>query len=162
MNYILLKGKMNAGKSSTITAICKSFNVSSCRRISLGANGKLVIQDDDTDNYGNGTFIINVNGNNILIVAGAPTEQKIAITLILIFILELQIEITIAIISIRSREVLSGFDTIKELEKSGHTCLLEEEINRIDREDYLGTTEWKNRIDKITYLLNETLLNSVQ
>jgi len=162
MKYILLKGKMNAGKSSTITAICQNFNISSCQRITLDANGKLKIQNDTSNNFGNGTFIINVNGSNILIVAGAPTEQKIAITLILIFIMELQIEISFALISVRSREVLAGFDTVSELEKLGHVCILEEEINRIDTDDYTSTSIWENRIKKISDLINKNLFQTTQ
>lgn len=162
MNYILLRGKMNAGKSSTITAICQNFNISSCQRVSLDANGKLKIENDSSNNYGNGTFIINVNGSNILIVAGAPTEQKITITLILIFIMELEIEISFALISVRSREVLVGFDTVNELEKQGHVCILEEEINRIDMDDYTLTSIWQNRIKRITDLINKNLFQTVQ
>jgi hypothetical protein len=162
MKYILLKGKMDAGKSSTITAICQNFNISSCQRISLDANGKLKIQNDTSNNYGNGTFIINVNGSNILIVAGAPTEQKITITLILIFIMELQIEISIGLISVRSREVLAGFDTVNELEQQGHVCILEEEINRIDRDDFALTSVWQNRIRKISDLINDNLFQTIQ
>ncbi len=162
MKYILLKGKMDAGKSSTITAICQNFNIRSCQRISLDANGKLKIQNDTSNNYGNGTFIINVNGSNILIVAGAPTEQKITITLILIFIMEPKIEISFALISVRSREVLAGFDTISELEKLGHLCILEEEINRIDTDDFALTSIWQNRIRKISDLINDNLFQTIQ
>lgn len=162
MKYILLKGKMDAGKSSTITAICQNFIISSCQRITLDANGKLKIENDTSNNFGNGTFIINVNGSNILIVAGAPTEQKITITLILIFIMELQIEILFAIISVRSREVLAGFDTVSELEKLGHVCILEEEISRIDIHNYTLTSIWQNRIKKISDLINKNLFQTTQ
>jgi hypothetical protein len=162
MKYILLKGKMDAGKSSTITAICQNFNISSCQRVSLDTNGKLKIQNDTSNNFGNGTFIININGSYVLIVAGAPTEQKITISLILIFIMELQIEISFALISVRSREVLAGFDTVSELKKLGHVCILEEEINRIDTDDYALTSIWQNRIRKISDLINKNLFQTIQ
>jgi len=153
---------MNAGKSSTITAICKNFNINSYQRITLDANGKLKIQNDTSNNFGNGTFIINVNGSNILIVAGAPTEQKITIILILIFIRELQIEISIALISVRSREVLAGFDTVSELENLGHVCILREEIIRIDTDDYTLTSAWQDRIGRISDLISRNIFQTVQ
>lgn len=162
MKYILLKGKMNSGKSSTITAICQNFDINSCQRIILDANGKLIIQNDTTNNFGNGTFIININGSNILIVAGAPTEQKITITQILIFILELQIEIAVALISVRSREELKGFDTLSELDKLGHICILNEEIKRIDIDDYSMNSIWQDRIKRIVALINKNLFQTVQ
>ena len=157
MKYILLKGKMNAGKSETITSVCKNFDVNSCQRISLNAEGELIIKND-----GNGTFIINVNGSNILIVAGAPTEQKITITIMLKFLAQIQVEIAFAIISVRSREVLAGFDTANELNKLGHECVLEEEVIRIDSDDYSVTTNWRDRVKRIVELINQNVVKKLE
>ena len=162
MKYILLKGKMNAGKSETITSVCKNFDVNSCQRISLNAEGELIIKNDSSENFGNGTFIINVNGSNILIVAGAPTEQKITITIMLKVLAQIQVEIVFAIISVRSREVLAGFDTANELNKLGHECVLEEEVIRIDSDDYSVTTNWRDRVKRIVELINQNVVKKLE
>lgn len=56
MNYILLKGKKNAGKSETITSVCKNFDVNSCQRILLNAEGELKFKNDTSENFGNRTL----------------------------------------------------------------------------------------------------------
>ena len=97
-----------------------------------------------------------------MIVAGAPTEQKITITIMLKFLAQIQVEIAFAIISVRSREVLAGFDTANELNKLGHECVLEEEVIRIDSDDYSVTTNWRDRVKRIVELINQNVVKKLE
>lgn len=82
--------------------------------------------------------------------------------MILKFLANIQVEIAFAIISVRSREVLAGFDTTNELNKFGHECILEEEIIRIDSDDYALTTKWRDRVKRIVELINQNVVKKLE
>lgn len=162
MNYILIVGAQNDGKSNTIDGVCKKLNPTKIQR--LDPHTKTLENSDITKGVLNGTYIIEVKGKIILIVAGTPTEQKIRITIIIQVCIELNIKIDFAIVTMRTfetkydNEANIGFMTRQELKEFGE-CILETRIYRIEGEGdtYKQTTEWKERIEKIANLVNANI-----
>ena len=166
MKYVLIRGAKDDGKSTTIDSVCKQLKPSRIQRLNINEENLEIV--DNTIDIQNGTFIIEVNGKIILVVAGTPTEQKITITVIIEIVIKLKIKIDYAIVAIRSFEKKDGFDTGNELAKYGD-CILEERIYRIDDdknhddENWFKDTEvWNKRIFKIvSCLYNELKDHSV-
>ncbi|WEK68287.1 MAG: hypothetical protein P0Y62_10445 [Candidatus Chryseobacterium colombiense] len=67
--------------------------------------------DTEIENIFNTTFIIEVNGKLILIVAGTTTEQGLKLTVIIDVCIKLKLNISLAFVSMRSFERKEGFDT---------------------------------------------------
>lgn len=158
MKSILVIGASSAGKSSTMSGVCKKLNPSKVYHLKINRedhyNSKLTTANVE-DIYNN-TFVIEVNGKLILVCAGAPTEQHFTITIILEVCVKIGIEISFAIVSMRSFERKEGFDTLSELGRKS-TILLSERIYRIANDKYEETAEWKNRINKIVKLILENI-----
>ncbi|MCW3102422.1 MAG: hypothetical protein JWO09_862 [Bacteroidetes bacterium] len=153
MKYILITGTKDAGKSTTIDAVCKRLNPSVVQRLTADRTFEKV---DPTIDFLNGTYIIEIKGKIILVVAGAPTEQNIQITILIKICIELKIKIDFALVSKRTFERIENFDTVNELKNFGE-CLLEERINRVSEDNFEESEEWKSRIEKICKLVKTTL-----
>lgn len=162
MKYILIIGAKDVGKSNTVDGVCKKLNPTKIQR--LDAHNKTLKDCEITESILNGTYIIEVKGKVILIVAGTPTEQEIRITVIMQICVELNIKIDFAILTMRTFEKSIDkhgvrFNTWQELKEFGE-CILETKIyNRIegDGDTYKQTAEWKERVENIVKHLNDNI-----
>lgn len=149
--YILLKGKMDSGKSTTVREVLKKINIKSLVRINYNPAENIFTRSlASISNLENESYIIELeNTTYILVMAGAPTEQKFTVTQLVNFVSNnININISLLIISMRSRENINGFNTEKELEQIGHPLLVEE-INRIDDINFMKNNVWISRISRI-------------
>ena len=158
MKSILVIGASSAGKSSTMSGVCKKLNPSKVYHLKINREDhyKSELIEAHVDEVYNNTYVIEVNGKLILVCAGAPTEQNFTITIIIDVCIKIGIDISFAIVSMRSFERKNGFDTLSELGRKS-TILLSERIYRIADNDYKETAEWKNRIDKIVKIILENI-----
>lgn len=152
MKSILIIGTSNAGKSTTAQEVCKQLKPDKVFSLNIA---KKKIKDAKIENIFNNTFIIELNGKLILVVAGATTEQCFKITVIIEVCIKLKLDISFALVSMRSFERMEGFDTKNQL-ASISEIILEERIYKIEG-DYRNTKEWKNRIEKIVNLINKSI-----
>ncbi|UZH54656.1 hypothetical protein JRG66_11835 [Salinimicrobium tongyeongense] len=150
MKSIVIIGKSNEGKSTTIKEICKRLNPSKVWGLKPDSNNykNSLLKDADVEDIHDNTFIIKVNEQNVLISAGAPTEQEVKITILIDICIELEIEIHLAVVAKRSRERKQGFNTLQELEKFGEV-ILTERISKIEETNYRSSPEWLDRIERI-------------
>lgn len=149
MNYLLVVGTKDAGKSTTIYEVCKVLNPAKVWRVNLWDK---VLVPASLDNIYNDTFLIEINGKMVLAVAGAPTEQDVKITVIIAVLIELEITIDFAVVAMRSYERKEGFDTREELTKFGN-CILDEQIWQIEGTGFKRTKEWQERISRYVKLI---------
>ncbi|MBS1526373.1 MAG: hypothetical protein JST19_12035, partial [Bacteroidetes bacterium] len=133
MKYILIIGRANDGKSSTMREVCRRLAPTQIWQFRHADRTFQIV--DNTHDIVNGSYLTEVAAKIILVVAGAPTEQRISITALLKICIELNIKIELALVSMRSFEKTEGYDTKNELRKVGE-CLLEERIWRIDAENF--------------------------
>jgi len=150
MKYILIVGAKDSGKSTTMDAVCKTLNPD--RIFQLNSENEFLEVDSKVEIM-NGTYIIEVKGQIILVVAGAPTEQDITITILVEIAIKFKIRIDFAIVAMRAFEKKKDFDTRNELKQLGE-CLLETRIWKIHADNYKETPEWKERIRDIADLIN--------
>ena len=153
MKYILIIGTTNAGKSTTINAVCKKLNPTSIQCLKSDKTFEKVAIDVDVLN---GTYLLGINGKIILVSAGAPTEQNIKITILIEICIKLKIEIDFALVAMRTVERREGFNTKKELKEFGE-CIFEERIWQVNGDNFESSKEWQNRIDKISGLIKNAL-----
>lgn len=150
MKSILIIGASDAGKSTTMREVCKRLNPTKVYRLFADKyileNSRIALSE--VTNIFNDTFIIEVHGKSILVVAGAPTEQIITITILIEICIKIKIDISFALVSMRSYEKREGFDTPNEL-KAKSEVVLTEKIHRIGADKYMKDPEWIRRIDKI-------------
>jgi len=149
---IILKGPKNSGKSSTVKALCD--NLKPAKVYSLDLQTK-VLELSSVDKINNDTFIIEIDGKNLLIIAGAPTEQECTVTEIFNTCSELEIKLSFAIISMRQFEKKEGFKTEDET-KVFSKIILTEDIKYLG-ETFKSTPEWKDRIEKLKKLVQINL-----
>lgn len=145
MHYILLSGKMHSGKSTTIEAVFHRLKPAQVFEVDLKARAlKKFIYNSKIDN---GTYLVEIEGVWVVLVAGSPTEQKVTITHIIAICQGLVENIAIIVVAMRSRESLYGFDTITELRD------LQELIPMVPVDhiagEYETSSEWNERIDSI-------------
>ena len=150
MKSILIRGAKNSGKSTTIQAVCENLNPKKVYMLSDD------LIESEIENIFNHTFIIEVNGKLILIVAGTPTEQDWKITDIYKHCQKLNLDIHFLIVAMRTFEKKDGFNTLKELEKIS-SIVLKEEITRIPGANFKKTKEWKDRIERIVNVVKNNL-----
>src|SRR5690606_15562943 len=112
MKSILIIGTRDGGKSTTITEICKMLKPT--KVYSLNFAEKKLKPADVKDIYNN-TFVIEVKGKLILVVAGAPTEQRITLKAIIEICIEINIEISFLIVAKRTSERIKGFNTVEDI-----------------------------------------------
>ncbi|WP_428070318.1 hypothetical protein [Chryseobacterium gambrini] len=153
MKSILIIGAADAGKSTTAQEVCKKLKPTKVSKLDISEE-KLI--NAEIENIFNNTFIIEVNGKLILIVAGATTEQGFKITFIIDVCIKLELNISFALVSMRSSERKEGFDTKNQL-SSISNILLEEKIYKINEENFKNSKDWKNRIDKIVSLIKQNI-----
>ena len=153
MKYILLIGTKDAGKSTTVDAVCKRLKPDVVKQLQWDKTFKDV---DPSKEIRNGTYLIQVQGKFILVVAGAPTEQGIRVTVLINICIELNIKIDFALVVMRSYERSEGFKTREELKKLGE-CVYEDTIYNISGEDYQNSAEWNERINRIVNSIHENL-----
>lgn len=158
MKSILIIGASNAGKSTTIREVCKRLKPTKVYRLYADKvtleNSRIELSD--IQKIFNDTFIIEVKGKLVLVVAGAPTEQNIKITILIEICIKIEIDITFLLVSMRSFEKREGFDTPNEL-KAKSEIILTEKIYRIDDDKFENNIEWNNRIDKIVNTLKTNI-----
>ncbi|NTS39785.1 hypothetical protein HRG84_02615 [Flavisolibacter sp. BT320] len=158
MNSILIIGASNAGKSSTMSAVCKRLKPTKVFRLITDINNykNSKLEEAEVGSIFNNTFIIEVQGKLILVCAGAPTEQGITILILIEICIKIKIEISFLLVSMRSFEKKVGFDTPKQL-ASKSNIVLTKRISRIEEKNYVETAEWKNRIKDISAMTLEYL-----
>lgn len=155
MKSILIIGTKDGGKSTTITEVCKMLNPTKVYKLNTVEKK---IENAQVNDIYNNTFIIEVKGKLILVVAGAPTEQDITLKVLIEICIEINIEISFLLVSKRTSERKKGFDTKKDLNDFSK-LIYTERINRIPLVDekepnsFKQNLNWKNRITKIYELV---------
>ena len=158
MKSILIIGKADAGKSTTMREVCKRLKPTEVFKLNTDTeffkNSKL--EKAEIQDIFNDTFIIKVKGKLILVVVGAPTEQRIKLTILIEICIEIEIELSFLLVSKRSVERIKGFDTVTEISTKSN-LILSQKIYRIADENYKDTQEWNKRIDSIVKLVNDNI-----
>lgn len=158
MKSILIIGTADAGKSTTMREVCRRLKPSKVYKllpdIKVHKNSKL--ENSDVEEIFNNTFIIEVKGKLILVVAGAPTEQRIRLKILIEICIEIEIEISFFLVSKRLTERIPGFETVNELSEKSE-ILLSQRIYRIGDEDFMNDKSWNERIDKIVALIKKNI-----
>ena len=156
MKYILIRGARNSGKSTTIREICECLqpDKDNIWQVDIWADAPKKLATSIA-NIQNGTYLIEVNGKFILIIAVSPTEQLMKVSEIIELSQQLA-NIEIVIVAMRSFETREGHDTPEELKKLG-TLIYDELIKRIEGDDFQTTLEWKNRINQLIKLVKDNL-----
>lgn len=163
MKCILIIGAKDSGKSSTINAICRQLQPSKVWQLVNDNTSFEVISPPEE--FKNGTYILEVNGKIILVVAGTPTEQGITITGIIDICISINITIDFALVTMRTRERKRTGDGVKyatrqELVAIGVECIAEEWIENLGA-NYLQSNEFKARVDKLSVLMKTELEEAV-
>lgn len=150
MKSILIIGASHAGKSTTMSEVCKRLIPSKVYKLVADKSNleNSQIEISEVDKIFNDTFIVEVQGKLILVVAGAPTEQGIRITILIEICIKINIEISFLVVSMRSFEKKDGFNTFRELSEKSE-LILTEKIHRIDAEKFKEDVTWNQRIDRI-------------
>jgi len=158
MKSILIIGTSDAGQSTTMREVCKRLNPDRVYRLRMDIQDykKSSLKPAETDDIFNDTFVIEVAGHRILVVAGAPTEQEIRLTVLLDICAAIEVRLSFALVSMRSYERREGYDTPAEL-ASRSEIVLTERICRVGDENFGTHTEWNARIDKIIKTLQSHL-----
>ncbi|PXX23721.1 hypothetical protein [Arenibacter sp. ARW7G5Y1] len=157
MKSLIIKGTSNEGKSTTVRELCKSLNPEGIWKLEMDTSSysESLLVESELSNIFNNTFVIQINGQLVLVCAGAPTEQSIKITVIIDICLEIGLKIKFAIVSMRSSERKKGFDTPTELENISEFLKIER-IHKIKVDNFMESQEWKNRIENLkNYILSE-------
>ncbi|MDR1698810.1 MAG: hypothetical protein LBR75_03185 [Prevotellaceae bacterium] len=159
---LIIRGAQNSGKSITIQEVCKCLNPSEVYKLNFE---RKTLEELEISEIFNGTYIIKVENEFILIIAGAPTEQKYSITTILCICIEIckerQIQISF-ILSARRFAERKGFDTTGKLfnttgELTEYTTLLKTiDIKSIGK-DYKNSEKWDKRIEEIVQIIHNNL-----
>jgi hypothetical protein len=150
MKYIIIKGARSSGKAETINEVCKRLKPEAVKKLYFSESGKVSLENImPSSGITDGTYIVTVRKKNILMVSGAPTEQKKKITNIMESVFKLNQKPDFAIIAMRGLEKMKDFATAKELEKFGK-CIYETKIWRIPSYTFQLTEEWNKRVSYIT------------
>ncbi|MDR0604049.1 MAG: hypothetical protein LBG80_07085 [Bacteroidales bacterium] len=153
---LIIRGSQNSGKSTTIQEVCKQLNCSEVYKLNFN---KKILKKSTVDEIFNGTYIIYIGKEVILIIAGAPTEQKKSIRIILELCIELQIEISF-VLSARRFAERNDFNTTSEL-KRFTTLLNTIKIEKISG-DFRKSEEWQKRIKEIVTIIQNNLKGGVR
>jgi hypothetical protein len=150
MRYVIVKGGKSSGKATTINEVCRRLAPEKVTKVILDEDGSARLSpvtslEDLTD----GNYIIRVKNKNILVVSGAPTQQKQSITSIMESVNKLDFEPEFALVAMSGLEKFKNFKTAEELQKFGN-CIHETKIWRIPSHNFINTDEWKKRIAYLT------------
>ena len=158
MKSILIIGTADAGKSTTMREVCRRLKPNKVYKLRCDIknykNSKL--ESSNVEKIYNDTFVIEVKGKLILVVAGAPTEQRIRLKILIEICIEINIEISFFLVSKRLTERIEGFDTVTELADKSE-ILLSQRIYRIADENFMNEKEWNDRIDSIVSLIKKNI-----
>jgi nucleoside-triphosphatase THEP1 len=150
MKYIIVRGRKDAGKSTTCSQVITRLNHDSVKVLHL-ANEKL--EDFKSINtFNNGVYVLWLDKKLVLVVSGAPTELRVTITQVLIICEKLDLVIDICIVSMRTHERRLGFDTRNQIKEYGE--LLDEFFVAPDTFENLKDDK---RIDKIIQLVIDNI-----
>jgi hypothetical protein len=161
MKYMIIKGSKGSGRSATTKDICKRLNPSSIKELFIDDTAIATLRPVSIQDLEKGNYILKVRKRCVLVVAGAPTEQRKKITAILLAVHSLNIYPKIAIIAMSGIEKLKDFATAKELEKFGE-CIYETKIRRIPSHQFHKTEEWDARISLLTSLTLQSIRSITQ
>ena len=153
MYSIIIQGKKESGKSTTIGEVCRLLKPT---KVSVIRKEPSVTEEVPIDQIYNETYILEVKGKNILVMAGAPTEQKVTIAEMIEICNEMNISIDFIICAMRTKERKPSSPTVHEIKKMS-TLLQIFKIQRIDGDDYRESIEWKDRIADILKTINDNL-----
>lgn len=153
MKYILLIGAKEKGKSTTIANVCKKLKPSKIWE--LDKEKHTFIEVEISTMIINGTYVIEVDGKFILVVAGSPTEQIITITILINIAVSQGFKISIILAAMRSFERLEGYNTPNELNNFAQE-IDRIKIRKIDG-DFMSNPEWQNRIERIVSKINSNM-----
>src|SRR5690606_33492443 len=159
MKSILIIGKSDGGKSTTITELCKRLKPTEVYK--LNTSQRKIETAKVTDIFNN-TFIIKVKGKFILVVAGAPTEQNIKLKVLIQITIELNIEISFLIVAKRTTERRDGFNTLEDINNTSkllHTEKLKRIslLNENDLNSFKENQDWIDRINRLEKIIIENL-----
>jgi hypothetical protein len=150
MKYIIIKGNNSAGKASTVNEVCRRLKPEKICRVYFSETGRVTLhQVFSFGDLADGTYLITIKGKHILMVSGAPTQQKRKISVIIDSLLSLHIHIEFAIVAMSGSEKLKDYATATELAKYGK-CIYETKIWRIPSHKFNLTEEWNKRISYLT------------
>ena len=150
MNYIIVKGSKNSGKSATIRDVCKRLKPDTIRRVTFYDNDSKALEYISTaSDLPDGILLLTVKKKTILAITIAPTEQRKTITSIMESLTLLGLAPDFAIIAMSGLEKLPGYSTILEMEHFGK-CIFETKIRRIPSYTFRNTEEWDKRVSYIT------------
>lgn len=159
MKSILIIGTSDGGKSTTITELCKKLKPTQVFK--LNTSQRKIETAEVTDIFNN-TFLIKVKGKFILVVAGAPTEQKIKLKVLIQITIEINVEISFLIVAKRTSERRDGFNTIEDINNSSK-LLHTEKLKRIsltkknDLNSFKENQDWIDRINRLEKIIIENL-----
>jgi hypothetical protein len=154
MKYILITGKQAGGKSTTIKEVCRRLNPTRIWQLDSGIFVEVEFDIKLGLDIVNGTYIIEVQGKLILVVAGSPTEQKLSITIIVNLALKFKPGIKLIIVAKRVIEY-NGYNTVSDLDALA-TKLYSKRIHRIEG-DLEGNPEWEKRVTEIVAVVESAL-----
>lgn len=159
MKSILIIGTKDGGKSTTITEVCKMLNPSKVYK--LNTTDKKIEKADVNDIYNN-TFIIEINGKFILVVAGAPTEQNITLRVLIEICIQINIEISFLLVSKRTSERKEGFHTTKDINEFSELIYTERIspvplVDKNDTNSFKQDLNWNKRISNISKLVTDNI-----
>jgi len=159
MKSILIIGSKDGGKSTTIKEICKNLNPT--KVYELDFNEKK-LKDANINDIFNNTFIIEVKGKYILVIAGAPTEQNITLKTIIEITIEINISIAFLIVAKRTSERKENFDTIRDINDYSNLVHTEELkqipiVDMSDSDSFKQNQEWISRIDRLVKIIIENI-----
>ncbi|MES2486347.1 MAG: hypothetical protein V4581_10440 [Bacteroidota bacterium] len=150
MRYVIVKGGKSAGKATTINEVCRRLSPEKVLKVNQDEKGDTTVKKvSSLDELSDGTYIITVRKKNVLIVSGAPTQQKQSITSIIESVKGLDLTPEFALVAMSGLEKLKNFKTATELENFGK-CIHETKIWRIPAHNFVNTEEWKKRISYLT------------
>lgn len=158
MKSILIIGKSEEGKSTTMREVCRRLQPTEVFKLvpNIKFPKESVLENSDLEKVFNDSFIVKFNGKFILVVAGSPTEQNVTLAILIQICASVGIKIVLCLVSKRIYERKEGFDTVRDLELNTK-LLYSEKIRKIISDDYQKDPEWNDRIDKIVGIIKENI-----
>lgn len=150
VRYVIVKGGKSSGKATTINEVCRRLAPEKVTKVVLEENGNPRLSPvESMDELTDGNYIIKVRNKSILIVSGAPTQQKNSITSIIESVKNFDYNPDFALVAVSGLEKFKNFKTAQELQKFGK-CIHETKIWRIPAHNFINSDEWKKRISYLT------------
>ncbi|MCA4792694.1 hypothetical protein [Myroides odoratimimus] len=159
---ILIIGKEDEGKSTTIREVVRRLEPSHIWKVSIEKDSKGTVivkskQEVGVDDIINGTYVIEVNGICILVIAGSPTEQKFKFMDIYEACLKECPNILIILCAKRTKELKEGFNTVTDLEAISE-IIHREQLIKIEDDNFRSSPLWEERIRRLVGLIEDNLV----